>query len=101
MILTIFKEDDVSHFSIEGRLDSFTSTKLQEKLLHAMTEANTIRLDFQNVEYITSAGLRVLLLGEKTARSQGKSICMINVPDKVMNIFKMTGFADMLNIIGK
>ncbi|MCL2062961.1 MAG: STAS domain-containing protein [Candidatus Cloacimonetes bacterium] len=98
MIVTIMKESDVSIFLVEGKLDSSTSPKLQEKLMLALNEAKKIRMDFKDVEYISSAGLRVLLLGEKTARATGKSMTIYNVPDRVMSIFTMTGFADMLNI---
>ena len=98
MIITIQKENDVFTFTIEGKLDSFSSPKLQDKLLPAIENAKKVKLDFTNVEYISSAGLRVLLLGEKTARAKNKIMYIFNVSEKVMNIFIMTGFADMLYI---
>ena len=55
-------------------------------------------MDFLNVEYISSAGLRALLIGHKTATSKGGSMKLTNVSEGVMNIFDVTGFATILKI---
>lgn len=83
---------------IEGRVDANTSPILQEKLLLCFQANNGIILDFDKVEYVSSAGLRALLIGQKTAVSKGGSLKLINVTQMVMSVFEMSGFAGILSI---
>lgn len=57
-----------------------------------------IELDFQKVAYIASAGLRALMIGQKTANAKGGQMLLKNVGDMVMEVFEMTGFVDILEI---
>ena len=59
---------------------------------------NNIVIDFKNLEYISSAGLRILIASEKELKTVGKSLEIINVNDDVMNILNVTGFIYILNI---
>ena len=86
-------------FAIEGRLDTTTAPRLQEVLLPAFEETKEITLDFANLDYVSSAGLRVLLMGHKEAKKKGGSMTVINVSADVLEVFEMTGFTDMLNIV--
>ena len=83
--------------AISGRLDAYTSIQLQEELLPVFDETNA-ELDFAELVYVSSAGLRVLLLGEKTAKAKGYSMNLINVSKDIKEIFEMTGFSDILKI---
>ena len=83
---------------IEGRIDTNTSPQLQQAILNAFQKKNDVVLDFLNVDYISSAGLRALLIGHKTATSKGGSMKLTNVSEGVMNIFDVTGFATILKI---
>ena len=56
-------------------------------------------LNFTELKYVSSAGLRVLLLGEKTAKSNGVEFSLVNVSDDVREVFEMTGFMDILKIV--
>ena len=85
--------------SLEGRLDTLTAPKLQAALTETFPDAVVIELDFEQVEYVSSAGLRVLLLGEKTTKAAGKSIVFKNVSAEIMEVFEITGFTGILNII--
>ncbi len=83
---------------IEGRVDTMTSPQLQEKILLSFQKMKHVVLDFRAVDYISSAGLRSLLMGHKTAFSKKGSMVLVNVPNAVMEVFDMTGFRTMLEI---
>ena len=83
--------------ALEGRLDTTTAPEL-EKAINAEGEAlKSLVLDFKDVDYISSAGLRVLLTAQKKMNVQGH-MELVNVSEAVMDIFEMTGFADILEI---
>ena len=82
---------------LDGRLDTATSPKLEEELKAVLGNLKKLVLDFTNLEYISSAGLRVLLMAQKAMSKQGEMI-ILNVNETVMEVFEITGFADMLTI---
>lgn len=86
-------------FSIDGRLDTTSAPQLQDVLIPAFSEASSITLDFGGIAYVSSAGLRVLLMGEKTAKAKGGEMTLLNVSADVMEVFEMTGFSDILMIV--
>lgn len=83
---------------VEGRVDTNTSPQLQQAILNAFQKNRDVVVDFLNVPYISSAGLRALLIGQKTAASKGGSMKLTNVSDVVMNILEMSGFSKILKI---
>ncbi len=83
--------------SLEGRLDTTTAPQLEESLRESMNGISELILDFENLEYISSAGLRVLLSAQKNMAKQG-SMKLIHVSDVIMEIFEVTGFVDILTI---
>ncbi len=83
---------------VEGRVDTTTAPTLQEAILSAFQKNNNIVIDFLNVAYVSSAGLRALLIGQKTAQSKGGSMVITNVSDSVMEVFTVTGFKGILTI---
>ncbi|MCL1857735.1 MAG: STAS domain-containing protein [Oscillospiraceae bacterium] len=85
--------------AIEGRLDTTTAPQFQNVLIPAFDKAKEVMLDFKNLVYVSSAGLRVLLMGQKTAKAKSCSMTVTGVSDDVMEILEMTGFSDMLTII--
>lgn len=84
---------------LEGRLDTNTAPKLQAELLPLIESNRKVEMDFKEMVYVSSAGLRVLLMGEKTAKSKGTQLFFTNVSDEIMEVFDMTGFSNVLNII--
>jgi len=92
------KNEDVEVVSVIGRLDTITSPQLQTALTDAFEAAEKIELDFAGVDYVSSAGLRVLLFGQKTAQASSKTMALVNVSSEVMEVFEITGFSGMLAI---
>ena len=83
--------------SLEGRLDTLTSPELEEQLEPALDGVEKLVFDFAELKYISSAGLRVLLIAMQVMEEQGEMIVK-NVTSEVMEIFEVTGFIDDLNI---
>ncbi len=86
-------------FVLSGRLDANAAPPFQAEFIPAFDEANHVELDLTALTYVSSAGLRVLLLGEKTAKSKGIAMSLRNVSQDIKEIFDMTGFSDILNIV--
>ena len=82
---------------ITGRLDTITAPALEKTINENLGESKSLILDFKNLEYLSSAGLRILLGAQKKMQQIG-SMKVINVCDEVMDVFEMTGFADILTI---
>ena len=82
---------------LSGRLDTNTSPQLEEELKTALEGKDELTFNLAELEYISSAGLRVLLSAQKTMNKQG-SMKLIHVSDVLMEIFDVTGFSDILTI---
>lgn len=85
-------------FALAGRLDTSTAPQLQESLIPEFDTTKNITLDFAELAYVSSAGLRVLLMGEKTAKAKGGKQTLVNVSPEIMEVFEMTGFSGVLHI---
>ena len=98
-MLNIVKErrDDALTVKLEGRLDTTTAPELEGALRDELSEVKTLVFDLSGLEYISSAGLRVLLSTQKTMNRQG-SMKLIGVNETIMEIFSITGFCDILTI---
>lgn len=83
--------------TLEGRLDTTTSPELEAVLVNELGDAAELILDFEHLEYISSAGLRVLLTAQKKMNTQGTMIIR-NVCETVREVFEITGFSDILTI---
>ena len=89
---------DVTTLNLTGRLDTVTSPDLQKTLVEIMPGTHVIELNFSKVDYVSSAGLRVLLFGQKNTQASGKTMKLKNVSTEVSEVFKITGFDGMLII---
>jgi len=100
MELTITQSNEAGGtvLSLAGWLDTTTAPNLQETLLPLLTSGQSVVLDFAGVEYISSAGMRVLLAGQKATAANGTRLVLRNVTPAVLDILKMTGFVGILNI---
>ena len=97
--MTIQKElhENTLFVAVEGRLDTTTAPDLEKSLRENMEDAEKLVLDFSELEYISSAGLRVLLMAQKTmAKKEGMKVTGVN--ELISEIFEVTGFSDILNI---
>lgn len=83
--------------ALDGRLDTTTAPELESVLKDSLTGIKELVFDFEKLEYISSAGLRVLLFAQKTMSRQG-SMKILKVCDVIMEIFEVTGFSDILTI---
>lgn len=97
--MEIIKKTDGTQLSIrlEGRLDTTTAPQLEAELKESLKGVTGLTLDFEKLAYISSAGLRVILFAIKAMKKQGKLVVK-NVNETVMEVFEITGFADMLTI---
>ncbi len=98
-MLTIKKtvENGKAVLSPEGRLDTTTAPELESVLKEVMPGLTELTLDLDKLEYISSAGLRVLLSAQKAMNSQG-SMTVTHVNETIQEIFEVTGFSDILTI---
>ncbi len=92
------KNGSTLELSIVGRIDTTTAPQLEAELKREIGGVTELLLDFSGVEYISSAGLRVLLSAQKVMNRQGKMV-LSHVDEAVMEIFEVTGFSDILTII--
>ena len=83
--------------ALEGRLDTTTAPLLDDELKTCLSGIENLEFDFKDLEYISSAGLRVLLWAQKTMNQNG-SMVVKNVSEVVNEVFEVTGFADILTI---
>ena len=83
--------------AISGRVDTTTAPALETELKGSFDSCESLVLDFAEVEYISSAGLRVLLSAQKVMSKKG-GMKLINVSEDIMEIFEVTGFSDILTI---
>ena len=97
--MTIESKKDTGNLmiTITGRLDTSTAPKLEETLKESYDGVTELVFDLAKLEYISSAGLRVLLSAQKTMNNQG-SMKVINAREEIMEIFEITGFTDILTI---
>lgn len=84
--------------ALEGRLDTSTAAELDSVFANSLEGVAELTIDMAALDYLSSAGLRVLLGAQKTMNKQG-SMKVANVNDMIMEIFEVTGFADILTII--
>ncbi len=91
------QEGDVLTIAVEGRLDTTTAPRLEAELKHSLGGVKKLALDFQGLEYLSSAGLRVILSAQKVMNKQGEMVVK-NVNDTIAEIFEVTGFSDILTI---
>ena len=97
MTIEIKKNATETIIEIVGRLDTITAPTLDKTINEDIADTKNLVLDVKGVEYISSAGLRVLLGAQKKMQKIG-SMKVINVCEAVMEVFEMTGFADILVI---
>ena len=83
--------------ALEGRLDTTTAPQLEAELKASLDGITELNLDFEKLEYLSSAGLRVLLAAQKVMNRQG-SMVIRHVNETIQEVFEVTGFTDILTI---
>ncbi len=98
MTVKLMKQGEGAVLFLEGRIDTMTAPEAQEALLPMADEYESLILDFDKVSFVSSAGLRVLLMLQKKCNSRGIEMKLIHVKQSIMEVFDMTGFSGMLHI---
>ncbi len=97
MKITKTQKGNSLYLALEGRLDTNTAPELEIAIKGSIDGIEELTIDMQSLDYLSSAGLRVLLGAQKTMNKQG-SMRVTHVNDTIMEIFDVTGFADILTI---
>lgn len=84
--------------ALEGRLDTTTAPNLEKELETKLDNINALTFEFEKLQYISSAGLRVLLGIQKKMNAKNGSMIIKHLNEMIMEVFEMTGFIDILNI---
>ncbi len=97
MTINTNKNGEALELTVSGRLDTTTAPELEAAIKENIEGVTALTLDFAELAYVSSAGLRVLLSAQKTMNKQGKMV-LKNVNETVKEVFEITGFADILTI---
>ena len=98
MTINKVKNENSLTVALEGRLDTLTAPELENDLKASLDGVTSLVFDLEKLEYISSAGLRVLLSAQKVMNTQGK-MTVKNVNETIAEIFEVTGFSDILTIV--
>ena len=97
MQITKTTENDKLTLALEGRLDTLTAPLLEAEVVGKLDGVKSLLFDFQNLAYVSSAGLRILFMAQKVMSKQGQMI-LRNVNSDINDIFRVTGFSNILTI---
>ena len=97
MTITKKQNGTALEIALEGRLDTMTAPDLEAELKSCLPGADSLTMDCQKLDYISSAGLRVLLTAHKTMSGKG-GMRLIHINEVVQEVFEVTGFSDILTI---
>jgi anti-sigma B factor antagonist len=97
MTVTKTFEDKILNVKVEGRLDTATAPALEEELSEVMDDAEELVFDLEGLEYMSSAGLRILLATQKKMALKG-GMKVVNVNDVIKDVFAVTGFNKLVDV---
>jgi len=98
MTIDTVKVDDQIQLNIHGKVNAVALEDFQNEILKGFQKSRTVIVNFADTDYISSAGLRALLIGQKTADSKGGKFIIINANDTVMDVIRVTGLGKVLNV---
>lgn len=98
MNVSVEKKEDEAVLSAQGRIDTYTAEEFEKKLMKVLKEQECVRVDFTEVEFISSAGLRALLNGQKYVDEEEKEMIIFNINEVVESVFTSTGFMNVLTV---
>lgn len=97
MTITKTVEGTTLHIALEGRLDTTTAPQLEAEVKRSVEGISSLEFDFKALDYLSSAGLRVILAAQKIMNKQGRMVIR-HVNETIMEVFEITGFTDILTI---
>ena len=92
------RNEDKLQLNVNGKIDANSSIEFQNFILKAFQKSSNIIINFAGTNYISSAGLRALLIGQKTASSKGGKLIIINANETVKDVLRVTGLDNVLNM---
>lgn len=98
MQITKFENGESLTLAVEGIIDSTTAPDFETEMMDACGKTKDLVVNFAKVDFISSAGLRVLLLTQKKLAAAAGKMSLVNVNDDVREVFELTGFVNVLNI---
>lgn len=98
MTITTAKDGKKLEVIPEGRIDALTAPELERKLADELGDTEELVFNLENVEYLSTAGLRVFLACSQEMEARGRSIRVVHVNEVIMRVLTLTGFQDFLNI---
>lgn len=98
MNISVTQNGTETTISLEGRLDTSTAPELEERLGTLPEDATALHFDFEKLRYVSSAGLRVLLMSQKKMNAAGGKMVVHKPNELIMEVFDATGFSDILTI---
>lgn len=98
MTITKSRENTAMNLILEGRLDTTTAPQLEEALKEGMDGVTALAMDMGKLEYVSSAGLRVLLAAQKKMNAVNGTMVLRNVCEDIKEVFEITGFCDILTV---
>ncbi len=98
MQIQVTEENGTRILAVEGRIDTVTAPDFEQKLLAELASVRNLRIDLEKVVYVSSAGLRAFLTGQKYANKNGVEMSLFHVSDTVIEVLEMTGFMDILTV---
>lgn len=98
MKIQVEERDGAKIIMVEERIDTVTAPEFEKKLLEELATVKNLKINLEKVIYVSSAGLRAFLNGQKYANKNGIDMSLLHVTDTVMEVFDMTGFSDILTI---
>ena len=96
--ITKTTEGNTVTLQLSGRIDTDTAALLDDEIAAMPDMITNLVMDMDDLEYVASSGLRVLLMASKTMRTRGGDCTMVNVPDLIMEVFEMTGLDEVFTI---
>jgi len=98
MNVNIKTDENIVIISIEGSIDSKTAGDLQSQIMEKVSETNNVLLDLTKVDYVSSAGLRVLLMIYRQIKSKNGKVILVGVSEEIRDVMSMTGFINFFEM---
>ena len=99
MEITTEQKEKYNLLNVNGRLDSTTATEFEKELIPMLDEAKENVVDFKELKYISSSGLRVLLVAAKKLSASGKKLTIVSMQEHIKEVFDISGFTGLFNIL--
>ena len=98
MNVSISTNENIVIITIEGSIDSKTAGDLQSQIMGTVSETNNVLLDLSSVSYVSSAGLRVLLMIYRQIKSKNGKVILVGISEEIRDVMSMTGFVNFFEI---